>query len=116
MRSGVRKMLKYLFQIFERENLQNQYLNYILMIINQNILAILNTYSICKKKVYERLYTKETTSKAATTNFFSKIPKRKKISNDRFNLYKAKISLNEIIKSIKSQTNSKSSGNDPLTT
>ena len=43
-------MLKYLFQIFERENLQNQYLNYILMIINQNILAILNTYSICKKK------------------------------------------------------------------
>ena len=69
-----------------------------------------------QKKVYERLYTKETTSKAATTNFFSKVPKRKKISNDRFNLYKAKISLNEIIKSIKSQTNSKSSGNDPLTT
>ena len=37
------------------------------------------------KKNYEKLYTKETTSKAATTESLSKVPKRKKISNQHFN-------------------------------
>ena len=43
-----------------------------------------------KKKEREKIYTKETTSKAATTAttaFLSKIPNRKKISNEEFNLY-----------------------------
>ena len=38
------------------------------------------------KKIYEKLYTKETTSKTSTTKFLSKIPNRKKISNKQFNL------------------------------
>ena len=41
-------MVKVLKNIFERQNLQNQYLNYILMTINQNILAILRTFSNLK--------------------------------------------------------------------
>ena len=61
------------------------------MIINQNILAILRVFLICKKN-YEKLYTKQT-STAATTEFLSKIPNRKKISNERFNLCEAEISL-----------------------
>ena len=38
------------------------------------------------EKKREKLYTKETTSKAGTTEFLSKIPNRKKISNEDFNL------------------------------
>ena len=34
---------------------------------------------------YEKLYTKETTSKVATTESLSKVPKRKKIPNQHFN-------------------------------
>ena len=67
-----------------------------------------------KKKNYEKLYTKETTSKAATTEFLSKIPNRKKISNEYFNLCEAETSLDKIIKSINSQTNYKSPVNDGL--
>ena len=67
------------------------------------------------KKFYEKLYTKETTSKAAITEFLSKIPNRKKISNEQFYLCEAKISLDEIIKYINSQANDKSPGNDGLT-
>ena len=86
-------------------------MNYILMIINQNIG---NPKDILKsaKKFYQKLYNKETTSKAATTEFLSKIPNRKKISNEQFNLYEAKISLDKIIKSINSQKNNKSTGNN----
>ena len=68
------------------------------MIINPNILAIVRTFSNLQKKVYEELYFKETTSKAATTKLFSKIPNRKKISNGQFNLCNANIYLDEIIK------------------
>ena len=39
-----------------------------------------------KKREREKLYTKETSSKAAATVFLSKIPNRKKISNEDFNL------------------------------
>ena len=52
----------------------------------------------------------ETTSKAATTEFLSEISDRKKMQ-----LCEAKISLDEIIKSINSQTNNKSPGNYGLT-
>ena len=68
------------------------------MIINQNILAILRVFLICKKN-YEKLYTKQT-STAATTEFLSKIPNRKKVSNEHFNLFEAEISLNVLIHKI----------------
>ena len=76
---------------------------------SSNPLAFLNL-----QKVYGKLYTKET-SIAAATEFLSKIPKRKKISNEQFNLCETEISLNEIIKSINSETNNNSASNDGLT-
>ena len=54
--------------------------------MKQNILAVLRTFSNLQKKEKEKLYTKKTTSKAATTEFLDKIPNRKKISNQDFNL------------------------------
>ena len=57
------------------------------------------------KKSYERLYTQETSSKAASTEFLSKVPNRNKRSNELFTLCEAKISLDEIIKSKNSQAN-----------
>ena len=49
------------------------------------------------KKIDEKLFAKETTSKATATEFLYKIPNRKKISNEDFNLCEAETSLNEII-------------------
>ena len=40
------KCSKIFFKVLERKNLQNQYLHYILSIINQNILAILRSFQI----------------------------------------------------------------------
>ena len=48
-------------------------------------------------------------------NFLAKFLNRKKISNEKLNLCDAKISLDEIIKSINSQTNNKSPGSYDLT-
>ena len=62
-----------------------------------------------------KLYTRRT-STAATTEFVCKIPYRKKISDEHFNLCEAEISLDEIIKSINSETNNKPAGNYGLTT
>ena len=53
-------------------------------------------------------------STVATTEFLSKIPNSKKISNEHFNLSEVEIALDEIMKSINTETN-KSSGNDGLT-
>ena len=75
----------------ERTRKIKQYLKYILTIINQNILATLLTFSNLQKNFYEKLYTKQTTSKTATTEFISKIPNRKEISNEQFHLCEAKI-------------------------
>ena len=55
------------------------------------------------------------TSTVANSEFLSKIPNRQKISNGHFNLCEAEISLDEIIKSINSETNNKSPCNDGLT-
>ena len=68
--------------------------------INQNILAVLRTYLNLQKRIYENFYTKETTSKAASTEFHSKIPNGKQISNENFNLCKVETSLGEIVKFI----------------
>ena len=40
------KCSKIFFKVLERKTLQNQYLHYILSIINQNILAILRSFQI----------------------------------------------------------------------
>ena len=79
MKNALKSFLKYL-----REGICKikQYLNYILMIINQNILATLLTFSNLQKNFYEKLYTKETTSKTATNEFIFKISNRRKISNE----------------------------------
>ena len=61
------------------------------MIINQNYVATLLTFSNLQKNLYEKLYTKQTTSKTATTEFISKIPNRKEISNEQFHPGEAKI-------------------------
>ena len=74
-----------------------------------------NPMNILKSaKKIMKLYTKWT-STAATTEFVCKIPNRKKISNEHFNLCEAEISLDEIIKSINSETNNKPPGNDGIT-
>ena len=44
------------------------------MIINQNILAILRILLNLKKKNYEKLYTSQTSTAAATTECLSEIP------------------------------------------
>ena len=72
----------------------------------------MNILKSAKKNM--KLYTKWT-STAATTEFVCKIPNRKKISNKHFNLCEAEISLDEIIKSINSETSNKPPGNDGLT-
>ena len=61
-----------------------------------------------------KLYTKQT-STSATTEFLCKIPNRKKISNEHSDLCETEIPLDEIIKSINSETNNKPPGNDGLT-
>ena len=111
-----RIMLKNFFQRLERQNLQSQTISELYTDDSKSKYSS-NPKDIFKssKKCYEKLYTKETTYKTDTTKFLSKIPNRKEISNEEFNHCEAKISLDEIIKSMNSQTNNKSSGNDALT-
>ena len=54
-------------------------------------------------------------SKTAIVELFSKISNKKKISNKQFHHCEANIFLEKVTKSINSQTNIKSSGNDSLT-
>ena len=61
------------------------------MIINQNILASLLTFSNLQKNFYEKFYNKDATFKTATTEFLKQILNRKNISNEQFHLHKAKI-------------------------
>ena len=68
--------------------------------VNQNILAVLRTFWNLQKIFYEKLYTKETISKAATTEFLSKMSNRKKDFNEDFTLCEAGTSSDEIINSI----------------
>ena len=58
-----------------------------------------------------------TSLKAGTTatTILSKIPRKKKISNKQLNFCEENISLDGIIKSINSQRNNKSLGNDAFT-
>ena len=86
------KCSKTFFKVLERKNLRNETESeFILMIINQNILASLLAFSNLKKNFYETFYTKEVTFKTTTTKFLSQIPNRKNISNEQFHLCEAKI-------------------------
>ena len=58
---------------------------------------------------------KKQTSKTAIAELFSKISNTTKISNKQFHHCEGNIFLEEVTKSINSQTNIKSSGNDKLT-
>ena len=73
----------------ERENIQNQTIVELYTDVNKskysgNPKGILKSEK--KKKNYEKLYVKRTTTTAATTDFVRKIPNRKKISNEHFSL------------------------------
>ena len=85
----------------ERQNLQNE--------------AISELYANDDKSKYSSKSEKSEPFKAVTTEFM-KIRNRTKISNEQFNLYEAKIYLDEIIRFINSQIKNKSPGNDDLTT
>ena len=99
-------------EVIKSENVQNQTLYELYTDDNESKYSN-NPKSIFKssKKNYE---SKKPTSKAATTEILTKISSRRKVSNGKFNLCEAKISLDEIIKSINSQRN-ESPGNDGLT-
>ena len=109
------KCSKTFFKVLEKQNMQNQTIFELYTDDNKSKYCS-NPKDILKsaKKVYEKLYTKQT-STAATTEFLSKIPNRKKICNEHFNLCEAEIASDEIIKSRICETNNKSPGNDDLT-
>ena len=54
-------------------------------------------------------------STVAITEFLTKIPNRKNICSEHFSLFEVEIFLDEIIKSINSETNNNSPSNDGLT-
>ena len=54
------------------------------------------------KNSYEKLGTKETTSKAAIPELFSEVSNRKKMSNNQFHHYEMKHFLEKVTKSINS--------------
>ena len=108
------KCSKTFFKVLERQNMQNQTIFELYTGDNKSKYSS-NPKDILKSaKKIMKLYTKWT-STAATTEFVWKIPNRKKISYEHFNLCEAEISLDEIIKSINSETNNKPPGNDGLT-
>ena len=80
-----------------------QYLNYILMIINNYILAILRTFLNLQKKNCEILYTNQTST--AANNFLAKLITDRKYLINTLDLCEAEISVHEIIKSINSERN-----------
>ena len=82
MRAEGEKGPKTFFKVLEKQNMQNQTISQ-LYTDNNNSKHSCNPKNILKsaKTNYENLYIMETTSKAAT-KFLSKIPNRKKISNE----------------------------------
>ena len=99
-----------------KENIQmEQYLNYMVMIKNQNILATLMIFLSQLKTLMKSFIQKRQTSKTAIAELLSTISNKKKNSNKQFHYCEANIFLEKVTKSINSQTNIKSSGNDSLT-
>ena len=100
---------KTFFKVLERQNMKNQ-TKFELYTDDNKLKYSSNPKDILKstKKIMRNSIT------VATTEFVCKILNRKKISNEHFNLCEAEISLDEIIKSINSET-SKPPYNDCLT-
>ena len=92
-----------------------KYLNYTLMIKNQNILATLMIFWSQLKTLMKSFVQNRQTSKTTIAGLFSKISNEKKISNKHFHHCQANIFLEKVTKSINSQTNMKSSGKGSLT-
>ena len=114
LEAGGRKIPQNFLRSLERQNMKNQTIFELYTDDNKSKYSS-NPMNILKSaKKIMKLYTKWT-STAATTEFVCKIPNRKKISNEHFNLCEAELSLDEIIKSINSETNNKPPGNDGLT-
>ena len=92
------KFPKTFFEVLERQNMKNQTIFELYTDDNKSKYSS-NPMTILKsvKKKRKKLYTK-CTSTAATTEFVWKIPNRKKISYEHFNLCEAEIFSNEIIK------------------
>ena len=90
------------FEVLKRQNMQNQTIFELYTDDNKSKYSSnpMNILKSAKKNM--KLYTK-LTSTAATTEFAWKIPNRKKISNEHFNICQAEISLDEIIKSVNSE-------------
>ena len=110
-----KKCSKTFCKVLERQNLQNQIsLNYTLMIINQNVLAILWTFPNLQKHFIKLITPRRQPPKLVLLNFLATLLTETK-SNEQFNLCMTKTSLGEIMKFLNSQTNNKSSGNDGLT-
>ena len=84
-----------------------QYLNYILMIKNQNILATLMIFLSQLKTLMKSFIQWTQTSKIAVAELFSTISNKKKIPNKQFHHCEANIFLEKVTKSINSQTNIK---------
>ena len=110
------KCSKSSFRILERQNMQNQTISELYTDDKKSKFSS-NPEDILKsaKKIYENLYTRKKVSKSATNKLLNKIPLKKKISKEHFFLCEVEISLDEIIKAINAQKNSKSPGNDGLT-
>ena len=107
---------KTFFKVLERKSMRNQTISELHIGDNKSKHSS-NLSDILKsaKNFCEKFYTKETTFKAATTTFLNKVSNRKKISSEQFLLCEAKISLDEVTKSINSETKNKSPGNYSLT-
>ena len=110
------KCSKTFFKVIERQHMQNQTISELYTDKQNSIYSsdpneILNS----AKKFYENLYSKENVSRDAIDELLHKIPIKKQISREHFDLCEAEISLDEIYKAIDSQKNNKSPGNDGLT-
>ena len=91
-----------------------QYLNYIVMIKNKNILATLMMFLSQLKTLMKSFLQRIQTCKAVITKLFSKLSNKKKISNKQFHHCGANVFLEKVTKSIYPQTNMKSSKNESL--
>ena len=86
-----------------------------LIIKNQNILATLMIFLSQLKTLMKSFIQKRQTSKTAIADLFSKISNKKEISNKQLHHCGSNNFLEKVTKSINSQANIKSSGNDSLT-
>ena len=98
-----------------RQNMQNQTISE-LYTNDKTSKYSSNCNNIVKsgKNFYEKFYTKETMSKTATVELFSKISNRNKISNKQLHHCKGNTFLEKKTKSINFQANFKPPGTDSL--